>query len=179
MSCVRGIFGWIRDGQDIEPRTLRRSLELIFFRTPTRWAGREKEFQLFLSPTPPDTGIRESRAGPSTLSSTLYARSIPKRRWGGGTLRPTPSYQQLNASCPCHSGLSSYVVHMLAEQAAVLPRVLCPVPELNAPGCALLNRVGCDKTGPVEQYNSCEHRLMNCTSNILYVALCDRTQSMA
>ncbi len=80
MSCVRGIFGWIRDGQDIAPRTLRCSLELIFFRTPTRWAGREKEYQLFLSPTAPDTGIRESRAGPSTISSTLYARSIPKRR---------------------------------------------------------------------------------------------------
>jgi len=80
MSCVRGIFGWMKDGQDIAPRTLRCSLELIFFRTPTRWAGREKEFQLFLSPTAPDTGIRESRADPSTLSSTLYARSIPKRR---------------------------------------------------------------------------------------------------
>jgi len=36
---------------------------------------------------------------------------------------------------------------MLAEQAAVLPRVLYPVPEMNAPGRALLNRVGCDKTG--------------------------------
>jgi hypothetical protein len=37
MSCVRGIFGWMKDGQDIAPRMLRCSLELIFFRTPTRW----------------------------------------------------------------------------------------------------------------------------------------------
>jgi len=54
----------------------------------------------------------------------------------GGWTRPV----RVILACPA-------MLHMLAEQAAVLPCVLYPVPELNAPGRAQLNRVGCDKTG--------------------------------
>jgi hypothetical protein len=36
MSCVRGIVGWMKDDQDIAPRTLRCSLALIFLRRSMR-----------------------------------------------------------------------------------------------------------------------------------------------
>ena len=124
MSCVRGIFGWIRDGQDIAPRTLRCSLELIFFRTPTRWAGREKEFQLFLSPTAPDTGIRESRAGPVVLSPVPCTPG-PSRN--GGVLLFPEENRIPRAASKTRVSKKSVLCFCLCQKRACSTRGLTPV----------------------------------------------------